>query len=142
MKQSGRDSATSLLMAPTAIDNRPAAPACLTEYEAGVWNKIVDTKPADWFSPDSHQLLISLCKHMSTAAVLDKEIDNFNPAGLADKEGLDRYKALSEMRVKQTNAIAMLSRSMRLTQQAKYDTQKASRASRPEGKKPWEFQKK
>ena len=141
MKQSGRNSTAALSVAPTAIDNRPVAPACLSEYEILSWNQIVDTKPAEWFTADSHQLLVGLCKHMATAAILDEQINNFDPEWLAEKEGIDRYKALTDMRVKQTNAIVSLSRSMRLTQQSKYDEKKAFTADKKAIKKPWEFQK-
>lgn len=123
-----------------AVQQRMAPPGELSELEASVWNSVVNTKPADWFQDDTRQLLIAYCKHASTAMVLDQAIADFDVKWLADDEGMNRYKSLTDMREKQTRAINALSRSMRMTQQARYDTQKAAVANRKESgaKKPWQ----
>jgi len=140
MKQRGRNSTGGLKVVQTAeVCPRIAPPAEISEFEASVWHSIVNTKPADWFQNDTKQLLLAYCKHVSTAAVIDTQIDAFKPEWMADPDGLDRYRKLTDMREKQTRAITSLSRSMRLTQQSKYDTQKASVADRKaSGSKPWE----
>lgn len=140
MKQRGRNTAGGLKVVDTVeVCPRLAPPAELSEYEASVWHSVVNTKPAEWFQADTRQLLIAYCKHCSTALVLDSQLDEFKPQWLADSDGLDRYRKLTDMREKQTRAINALSRSMRLTQQARYDTQKAAVADRKaSGKKPWE----
>lgn len=140
MKQRGRNATGHLQIAPAVeLCPRIAPPAELSEFEAAVWVSVVNTKPAEWFQADTKQLLIAYCKHTSTAAILDDQLDAFKPEWLADTEGLDRYRKLTDMREKQTRALTALSRSMRLTQQARYDTQKAAVADRKaSGKKPWE----
>lgn len=140
MKQRGRNTSGSLKAVGTLeVCPRLAPPAELSEYEASVWHSVVNTKPAEWFQADTLQLLVSYCKHCSTALVIDRQLSVFNPDWLADDEGLDRYRKLTDLREKQTRAINALSRSMRLTQQARYDTQKAAVADRKAtGKsKPW-----
>ena len=101
---------------------------------------VVNTKPADWFQADTTQLLVAYCKHTTTAMVLDQQIDTYDPKWLVDNDGLERYRKLIGMRDIQTKAINALSRAMRLTQQARYDTQKAAVADRKAraSKKPWE----
>lgn len=140
MAQRGRKAQAALeVAAPTEI--RPVAepPAVLTDYEASVWQQVVATKPAEWFQKDTEQLMISYCRHASQAAVLDEEIGRLEPEWLSTDGGLDRYRKLLDMREKQTRAINTLSRAMRLTQQARYDTQKAAVADRKAtaAKKPW-----
>lgn len=139
MAQRGRKSAASMATVSTIPGNRVRAPCDLTEFQTAVWNRVVDTKPSDWFTADTHDLLASYCRHVSTAAVIDQKIDEFRPEWLADDEGMDRYRKLLDMREKQTRAISALARNMRLTQQSKWQPATAHRKSDKGGKKPWEL---
>ena len=121
------------------VTPRQPPPAELSEIEAGIWLSVTNTKPADWFQADTTLLMIGYCKHGSTAMLLDRQIDGFDPGWLATDEGIDRFRKLTDMREKQTRAINALSRSMRLTQQSKYDLKVASTtAKKATSKKPWE----
>jgi hypothetical protein len=137
MAQRGRKSAAALSVVPGIPGGRPEPPEGLTEEQAEVWRSIVATKPADWFERDTHKLLVSYCKHASIASALDREIDTFDPEWLRDKEGLDRYKSLTDMREKHTRALTALSRSMRLTHQSQYRAESAATKQRKSAK-PWE----
>ena len=44
----------------------------LTAWEAALWNRIVGSKPSDWFGPEHHELLIGYCKHASRARHFDE----------------------------------------------------------------------
>ena len=146
MDKRARKSAASLTIAhPTELCPRLAPPPELSEYEASIWHRVVNTKPAEWFKNDTEQLLISYCRHCSQASIVDIQLKDFEPGWLADKEGLDRYEKLCRLRDLQSKQINALSRSMRLTQQSQYDAAKAGRKSggykgaENAGKKPWEI---
>ena len=140
MQQRGKKTAAALVSANVVeVTPRQIPPAELSELESGIWLSVVNTKPADWFQADTTQLMIAYCKHTSTAMTLDKQINEFDPAWLADNEGIDRYQKLINMREKQTRAIVTLSRTMRLTQQSRYDAQVAATTNKKTStKKPWE----
>jgi hypothetical protein len=137
MSARGKKSSAALAVVTALPGQRPAPPDELTQDQADVWKMVVATKPVDWFTPDTHKLLISYCKHATTARVLDEQIDNFDPAWLTEPEGLLRYKELTGIREKQTRALTALSRSMRLTHQSVYRPEKAN-AKTAVTKKPWE----
>ena len=114
-------------------------PPQLSEFEAEVWTQIVATKPADWFGADTIPLLVSYCKHISHAAVLDKQIEEFNPEWMEDDAGLNRYKTLLNLREKESRAMTALARGMRLTQQSRYSAPTAqTQARKTAAKKPWQ----
>lgn len=140
MAQRGRKSAAALSVVSSIPGSRPEPPAELTEEQAEVWRSVVQTKPAEWFTDDSHPLLVAYCKHVTTARVLSQQIDRFEPEWLKEDDGPDRYKRLLDMREKETRAVTSLARSMRLTQQSRYDTSKAGRHAAKEtaAKKPWQ----
>lgn len=139
MAKRGKKSAASLAVVPVVPGKRPEPPAELTEAQAEVWRAVVQTKPADWFTDDSHPLLVAYCKHVVTARQLGAAIDAFNTALLTDDEHVKRYDKLLAMRERETRAITALARSMRLTQQARYDAKRANTAaSQTQARKPWE----
>ena len=148
MQQRGRKSAASKTLksvnvedSVTAIPRSATPPADFTEFEASIWTQVVNTKPADWFGTDTHPLLIAYCKHVATAAVLDRKIAEFEPEWMDSDAGLARYDKLLSAREKQSRAIMALARSMRLTQQSQYDHKTANTANKKSGngsKTPWE----
>ena len=140
MQQRGRKSVSGLV----AQDNlapipRMAPPGDLSDYEAAIWTSVINTKPADWFQADTLPLLLSYCKHVSTAATLDKELSLFDPGWLRDDDGLKRFKLLTDMRERESRALTALARSMRLTQQAQIHKETAGVKSRKvTGSRPWD----
>ncbi|MDN5850776.1 MAG: hypothetical protein L0H63_14245 [Nitrococcus sp.] len=117
---------------------RARAPADLSEDERRIWNTVVATKPASWFGEDTHELLRAYCKHVMAAGVIDRQIEAVKPELLCYAGRLKQYRLLLDMRDKQTRAITMLARSMRLTQQSQYQPVTAARKTTPGGAKPWE----
>lgn len=140
MKQRGRKSEASLeMVASVEPIPRMPPPAQLSEFEAEVWVQITATKPADWFNADTIPLLVSYCKHISHAAVLDDQISAFDPQWMEEADGLKRYRTLLDMREKESRAMTALARSMRLTQQSRYSAPTAETAARKTAaKKPWQ----
>lgn len=140
MAQRGRKSAASLAVVTTLPGQRAEPPRELTKAQAEVWRAVVSTKPADWFTEDTHPLLMAYCRHVVTATVLARQIDGFNPDWLADEDGLKRYEKLLAMRERETRAMTALARSMRLTQQSRYKAETAATkaSSVGSGRKPWE----
>lgn len=136
MQQPGRTSTAALAVVPIGTVAAPEPPAELNDAQAEVWRTVVSSRPNDWFTPDTHKLLVSYCKHATTAAILDAQIDDFDPEWLKDDEGVERYKKLTDMREKQTRALTALARSMRLTHQATYRPEAKKTATR--SKKLWE----
>lgn len=137
-----RKSKDAMSVAPVVdLDRRLPAPAELSAYEAQIWSAIVATKPADWFQADCAALLVALCKHTAVAATLDQKISEFNPE-TATSEDWTSYLKLLEARRKETGKIESSATRLRLTPQARYDTQKAAVANRKAGgttdKKLWE----
>ena len=135
MKHRGKKSGAELASVST-MPSPKTPPPVLTEYQAEVWASVVATKPADWFGSDTDQLLVAYCKHSSIARDLDRLIDAMSLNQLKRKDGFAKFQRCVAMRETQTRAIAMLSRSMRLTQQSKYDRQK--KRDVPTNPKPWE----
>lgn len=153
MIQRGRKSAAGLAVVTPLPGQRTAAPKSLSEAEAAVWRAVVATKPADWFSADSHPLLIAYCRHAAMADLLSDHIGeaakthtasvlvgNVGAAALA-LAGLD---ALLKMRDRETKALNTFARAMRLTQQSRLKAETAAtahgRANGTSGavKKPWD----
>lgn len=85
-------------------------------------------------------MLLELVRHVSTAAMLTRQIEAFDPKWLTDDDGLKRMKTLCAMRVQEAQIINTLMRSMRLTQQAIYRADKAATLAGKggRGRKPWE----
>lgn len=140
MTKRGRRSAASLSVVQTLPGQRPEPPRELTREQKAIWRAVVQTKPADWFTDDSHPLLVAYCRHITTARDLGATIDGFDLALLAEDEHLKRYDRLLAMRERETRAITALARSMRLTQQARYDTKSANTAAKSApASRPWEY---
>lgn len=135
-----RKSANELSIAkPTQLGNLPEPPADLTELQAGLWHSVVATKPADWWDAANLPMLRALVVHESAAMVIDGELQAFEPEWLKTDEGVQRYEKLSKIRALHTGKVESLMTKMRLTQQARYDTQKAAVHNRKAGgKRPWD----
>lgn len=153
MIQRGRKSAAGLAVVTTMPGQRVAVPKTLAPAEAEVWRAVVATKPADWFTADSHPLLVAYCRHAAMADHLSDHIGeamkthtasvlvgNVSAASLA----LASLDDLLKMRDRETKALNTFARAMRLTQQSRLKAETAATAhGRANGttgttKKPWE----
>jgi phage terminase small subunit len=144
MIQRGRKSSAALSVVPLAPGaRRPDPPDELTPEQADEWRAVVGRMPADWFTRENQAMLVDLCRHVVIARRVSEQIDAFDPAWLADDEGLKRYDKLTAILERHTRTIASLSTRMRLTQQSRYNAAAANTASeKAKGPvKPWEFGK-
>jgi hypothetical protein len=138
-----RKSAAALAVVPIATAaRRPAPPDDLTKPQAIEWQRIVDRLPADWFPPETWPLLAALARHIVHARMLADMVSQFRPAWVAEEGGLERLDRLLKMLDREHHAIARMSTKLRLTNQSRYDAQKArtlAKNARPENfLPPWE----
>jgi len=141
MGDRGRQSAAALTVI-TPVGTRPKPPTSLSPAQAARWNTIVASEPASFFKTAAAQaLLADYCRHATTAAILAKEIDGFDPAWIRLDEGLSRYSQLLILREREVRAAASLLVKLRLTNQSRYTPQAAGTAGRKTTsfKKPWDY---
>lgn len=112
----------------------------MTDGQRALWLVTVNSKPAEWFGPEHVPLLVEYVRHVATAELLTQQIETFDPAWLADDDGIKRYDRLAKMRMREAAVIHQLARSMRLTQQAMYRADKAATLAGKGGgkRKPWQ----
>lgn len=136
----GRKSSASLAVVTALPGQRPEPPAELNEAQANEWRAIVGRMPADWFTRETQPLLVQYCRHVVKARLVAKAVDEFDPAWLADEEGLKRYDKLTQIAEREGRAMSSLATRMRITQQSRYNAAAANTASAKAGvaKKPWE----
>lgn len=121
------------------VFGRPEPPPELQPSEAEVWRSVVATKPADWFTRDTHPLLTGYCRAAVAADLIAAQVKVFDPAWLATDDGLGRYNQLMKMAQRQASLLATLATKMRLAQQSKYGARGAETQSRAGAAvKPWE----
>jgi hypothetical protein len=95
--------------------------------------------PADWFAPEHIVMLTQYVRHKAQADLIAVQLDNFDPAWLADDDaGLKRYNMLTALQERETRTINALDRSMRLTQQSKIRAEKVIKSQA--GRKPWQLE--
>src|SRR5690348_11664051 len=111
----GRTSSAALsVVAGTAIDGRPQAPADLTEFQRDVWNRTVGNEAADVFRTAAlQQLLKEYCRHVESAHRVSALIALVEKPGAA--VDLDEYEKLLRMRDRETKALADKATKLRLT---------------------------
>jgi hypothetical protein len=137
----GRKSVAALsVVAGTAIDGRPRAPADLTEFQQDVWERTVANEAADVFKTAAlQQLLRDYCRHVETADKLSVQIDRAMIDG--SNMSIDDLTKLVRLRDCETKASADKATKLRLTNQARYTPQAAATASKNQGQasKPWQI---
>jgi hypothetical protein len=137
----GRKSVAALsVVAGTAIDGRPRAPADLTEFQQDVWERTVANEAADVFKTAAlQQLLRDYCRHVETADKLSVQIDRAMIDG--SNMSIDDLTKLVRLRDCETKASADKATKLRLTNPARYTPQAAATASKNQGQasKPWQI---
>ncbi len=112
----------------------PPVPADLTEAEAALWSVVVESKPADWFGPDSYPVLKEYCRAASACDQLAPVVEKALQGGKA--KDIREALALRDLESKRLAAIAT---KLRLTQQSRYTPQASATANRKAGgRRPWE----
>ena len=143
MRQPGRKSAASLSMIPLLPhEQRPEPPKELTRDQATEWREIVDRMPSDWFSRETHGLLVQYCRHVVRARQLAVMINAISPKDLVDRAGLLRYEKLMGLAGRESGLIVALGTKMRITQQSRYEAKTAARShpsDEASSRQPWKF---
>ncbi len=121
------------------VHRRPDPPEHMGEEAVAIWRAVVNSLPADWFTPGTLPLLDALCGltvsqrfTLRALQVVERGGDDF------DRDEWERLlKQLGEI----SGRIATLATRMRLTPQSRYGPRGAATAGRlpPDGPKPWEF---
>lgn len=128
-RKSLADTGTRVARLPSA---RLAPPADLSEREAEIWRAVVETKPAEWFAPDSAPLLKEYVRAVVTCDRLAGTVEQAFKSGVPSKSLLD-------MRDKESRRSASLATKLRLTQQSRYRPDRAATADKQaNGARPWE----
>lgn len=141
MTKRGRKSAAELAVVPVSIDaRRPPPPEQFGAKEAQVWRDTVAAAPAGWFHRAHEPMLAAYCRHVVAADRLALLVDSFKDEWIKEDGGLQRLDKLLVMRERESRAIILCARTMRLTHQAQMHPRSAGRASasatdRP---KPWD----
>ena len=117
VKQRGRPRKVSRTNPVAVIERivRPMAPPEFTEAQQAVWREIVDSQPADWFTPASLPLLAQYCRHTCHAGELGQQLRDLHP----DQQKV-RAKLLT-LQKQESAAMIALARSLRLSQQSVKD---------------------
>jgi hypothetical protein len=139
-----RKSAASLSVISGSLDQRPDAPADLTDAEAEVWERTVSHEAADVFGTAAlQQMLKDYCRHVIAAERLGKVIEGHMAGGAVDGEtvSLKDLDCLLKMRDRETKAIADKATKLRLTNQSRYTPKAAATAQKNAGQadKPWQL---
>jgi hypothetical protein len=84
--------------------------------------------------------LDAFCRHVVSADRLTSLVEAFNDDWVRETGGLQRLDKLLAMRERESRAVVMCARSMRLTQQAQMHPRSAGRAlaNSPGGPRPWD----
>jgi len=128
-----RKSTASLSVVAIGAPVRLAAPSDLTTDQAARWLAVVQSKPVDWFGPDSAPLLKEYVRAEAMCDLLALQIE----AEIAGGEP-GNLKALLDMRDKESKRLTSVATKLRLTQQSRYTPQAASTADKKAGSaRPW-----
>lgn len=138
MKQRGKRSSAQLSVVaqgkPVETVERPKPLRELTPEQSGVWRETVDALPADWFPPETLNLLAMYCRHVVSVRRIGELIEG----NLGNEEfGIDGYDRLLKMQEREGRAASSLATRMRLTQQATFDKEKSKGKGRGI-KRPWD----
>src|SRR5258705_13961682 len=93
-------------LATVVIDAGPRLPSSpppeLSAAQSAVWCDVVGSLPADWFTRAAHPILISYCRHVCRAQVLEKQISQFELEWTMADGGLERLDRLLAGPVRRT----------------------------------------
>lgn len=129
-----KPSGASLTVVPSGLPERLVPPSDLTPEQCARWRGVVDSKPHDWFGPDSAPLLKEYVRAEAMCDLLAFQIEAALKGG---EQG--EVKALLDMRDKESKRLTSLATKLRLTQQSRYTPQAAATANKKAGNaRPWQ----
>ncbi|NIR49991.1 hypothetical protein GWO43_15950 [candidate division KSB1 bacterium] len=117
------------------VVERPAPPSELTPEQSDIWQDVVESLAADYFTEETFPILTQYCRHVSRARHFSYLVNKMESQKKLDKDEIKVYRDLCRSEEEQTRAIASLATKMRLTHLATYDRRKAK--NRNEGDEPW-----
>lgn len=129
-----KKSAASLSVVPVTALGRIEAPSTLSASEKALWERVVDSKPAEWFGADSVPLLI---EYVRCAGECDTLHDMVVQA-LTDGDDVPVLKDVMKLRDMASRRLLSIGTKLRLTQQSRYNPGTASTATaKTAARKPW-----
>jgi hypothetical protein len=142
MVKRGRKSAASLevVTRPVEIVERQRPPYDLNDEETEIWQAVVETQAADWFTAASAPILAEYCRQVIHARrigqMIEQATSHIDPDTKEATLTIEDYDRLLRMSVRASAAIAMLATKLRIAPQSltNHRGNKAPRAA----KKPWE----
>ena len=101
-------------------DQRLQPPLDMPEAQACVWRMTVSNLPPDWFAAEQIPILTAYCRHVCRSDQIELAL-----AGLDPLQDLEEFDKLTKLAAGESAKIAMHSRAMRLTQQARFKAETA-----------------
>ena len=93
----------------------------------------MNSLPAEWFRPETHEILAAYCRHSVAARRVADLIQAFE-AEETDSVDVEHYDRLLKMQEREGRAMSSLATRMRMTQQATMHAE----TKKPKGaRKPW-----
>ncbi len=142
MEQRGRKSAARLAIAPVATLKRiPDPPQHLTLAQADVWRGVMRTVVAEMITEDAHPVLVEFCRAVDLGNQVASQLAAFDPAWLADDDGLKRWDKLTQIQHRNQGVIAALGGKLRINPSSRVRAENAATVmKRGNGgkRKPWE----
>ena len=142
MKQRGRQSSAALEIVPIApLDRaeRLKPPHDLTDEETEVWAAVVNSEPADWFSPSTGPLLAQYARHViharRVAQLLEKALSDIDPETKQPTLNVADYDRLLKMAERESRAMTTIATKLRVTPQSLTNHRGHKKSST---RKPWE----
>lgn len=120
MKQRGRKSDASLSVVKMGDHARISAPDDLNDEEKTRFNQIVGSKSADFFDAGTEPLLVEYVRLITQVNLVSLQVSDFDEAWFSTDEGVRRYKNLTDIRDKAQGRMNALARSLRLTNQSRF----------------------
>jgi hypothetical protein len=102
---------------------RPTPPTELTFDEKSVWERVVSSKPDDWFQPSTFDLLKAYCRHSIYSDRFSIALDH---AWNDPKPDLKLIDHLSSLHERETQALSRLATKMRISQQSTYSARRGA----------------
>jgi hypothetical protein len=136
MGNRGRPSTASLAIAARALEKveRQRPPHDLTDEEVEIWAAVVESQPADWFTPATVPLVAEYCRHVISARRIGQLIER---ATGDEKLAIKDYDRLLRMAARESLILSTLATKMRIAPQSL-----TNHRGHPKGpgasRKPWE----
>jgi len=141
MRTRGRRSAAEMAVVDGGFAKRPEPPSILTFRQVEIWNEVVSSEPAEFFNTGATRgLLAEYCIHREETEKITRVINRYTSASLTSHSETQDYHNFLRMRDLETKLVVSLARSLRLTNQSRYEDRTAARDARKvaPGPKPWE----